>query len=164
MAVKSVIVADPCADNRESLAELLRLYGFAAETADSLDALLARLRGAPAAAVVTEGFGDLGRTCRAIRDAARGVTVAFHTTRGQPADVRLAMALGCRHFLKASGTADLLGWLVGGPSDGCMAGLTTAGAVIIRASSCPDRVNRAAAPGSIAVGVCLVRAVVPAGV
>jgi CheY-like chemotaxis protein len=118
MAVTRVIIADPCPDNRDSLAELLRLCGFAAETADSLDAVLARLLAAPADAVVTEGFGDLARTCRAIRAAAPGVPVAFHTTRGEPADVRLARALGCWHFLKAASTEDLLGWLAGWPSAG----------------------------------------------
>lgn len=120
MTVARIIVTDPCPDNRESLAEVLRLYGFAAEAVEDLDTLLIRLRAGPADVVVTEVFGDLDRTCRAVRTVAPGVRIAFHTTREQPADLRLARALGCRHFLKATRTGDLLKWLTNWPrAAGC---------------------------------------------
>jgi hypothetical protein len=91
----------------------LRLYGFTAETADSLGALLCLLRTTHADVVVTEVFGDPVRTCRAIRDVAPDVMIAFHTTRGHPALVGQMRALGCGHFLKATNTAGLFMWLAG---------------------------------------------------
>ena len=98
MTVVRVIAADPCADNRESLAELLQLYGFACGRHPQMPS-------SPRALATRPSW--------AIHDDAPGVPVAFHTTRGQPADVRLAKALGCPHFLKGAGTADLLKWLGG---------------------------------------------------
>ena len=117
MAAQCVIVADPCPDNRESLAMLLRLHGLAVEEASTLSALVAHLWTTRADLVVTEIFGDPGATHAAIRSAAREATIAFHTTWSQPDDVLSSEALGCRHFIKATHTESLVRWITVRESD-----------------------------------------------
>lgn len=111
MDVKRVIVADPCPDNRESLALLLRLHGVAAEGVEDLDRLQILLRTFPADIVITEVFGTTQSTCTAIRNAAPNVAVAFYTTRSHPADLCRSARQGCRHFIKATDLDRLLDWL-----------------------------------------------------
>jgi DNA-binding NtrC family response regulator len=106
-----VVIADPCPDNRDSLALLLSLEGITAEQVESLAALDARLRAGPADAVVSEIFATPELTSQVIRNAAPEVPVAFYTTRGSCADYHRSAAAGCQHFVKPLGVLPLLEWL-----------------------------------------------------
>ena len=113
-----IVVADPCADSRETLAELLCLHGHEAVPVPNLQALTARLRETAADAVVTEVFRDPEGTCSVIRAAASSVRVAFYTGWSCPDDKRWAVALRCRYFVKPDGIDKLLGWLARKPETG----------------------------------------------
>ena len=112
MAALRIIVADPCPDNRESLALLLQLQGYLLEEADSLSALVARLQLAPVDLVITEIFRTQSHTHSAVHDAAPGAAVAFYTTCTDLAEIHRSADLGCEHFIKATHMERLMKWLV----------------------------------------------------
>ena len=108
-----VVIADPCADNRDSLALLLSICGFDADRVGSLAALRDRLRSGPAAGVVTEVFGNPEATARAIREAAPQVPLAFYTTGSTDTARRQSADLGARHLVKPLDVMRLIQWLYG---------------------------------------------------
>ena len=108
MTATRIVVADPCPNNRESLAELLRHSGFAADPVADLDALTARLRAGHADLVITELFGSPEATCQAIRGAEPGVGICIYTAWTRPGDACCPPALDCQHFVKPEGLDRLL--------------------------------------------------------
>jgi hypothetical protein len=106
-----VVIADPCADNRDSLALLLTICGFDADRVGSLAALRDRLQSGPAAGVVTEVFRSPEATARAIRDAAPRVPLAFYTTGSTDTARRQSAVLGARHLVKPLDVTRLVQWL-----------------------------------------------------
>ena len=112
-----IIVADPCQANRETLADLLRQLGFAADPVADPAALTERLRSGPVDVVITETSCGLADTCRAVRSANPAAEVAVYTAWTRPVDEVRSAELGCRHFVKPD-VVNLLGWVADGRGDG----------------------------------------------
>ena len=115
MTSTRIVVADPCPDTRQTLADLLRLHGFAADPVADPGALGTHLRAHPTDVVVTDTFRGLADTCRAVRAAAPTAVVMVYTAWARPADEAAAADLGCHYFLKPDGVFELIRWLGGSP-------------------------------------------------
>lgn len=97
-----VIVADPCPDNRESIAYFLRFYSLDPITVDSRQKLVEKLdeTGLEVVIVITETFGDVRGVVRDIQRHTYAAEIIICTSHDEVEDIQDYEALETTYFIK----------------------------------------------------------------